>query len=100
MKVKAKYIVVYGWENIKTGKDEFINVIGAYDTPEEAYGAAFMYLNDLIANEHRNKDTISPLFPLGGETGYGMKIVNGDDKSVTIDYAYVLFNDHCEEESK
>jgi hypothetical protein len=99
MKVKAKYIVVYGWQNIKTGKDEFITVIGAYDTPEEAYGAAFMNLNDLIVDESRN-GTISPLFSLEGETGYGMKIVNGDDKSVTIDYAYVLFNSHCEEESK
>ena len=99
MEVKAKYIVVYGYYDKKTKENEFISVLGAYDTPEEAYGAAFMYLNDLIVDESRN-GTISPLFSLEGETGYGMKIVNGDDKSVTIDYAYVLFNDHCEEESK
>ena len=98
MKVNAKYIVVYGWKNIKTGEDEFITVIGAYDIPEEAYGAAFMYLNDLIVDESREA-TISPVFSLEGETGCGMKIVNGDE-SVTIDYAYVLFNNHCEEESE
>ena len=99
MKVKAKYIVVYGWEDIKTKENEFITVLGAYDNAEEAYGAAFMYLNNLIVDESRN-GAISPLFCLEGETGYGMRIVNGDDKSNTIDYAYVLFNDHCEEESK
>ena len=99
MKVKAKYIVVYGYYDKKTKGNEFISALGAYDTPEEAYGAAFIYLNDLIANEYRDKDTITPLFPLEGETGYGMEIRNGDENSA-IDYAYVLFNNHCEEESE
>ena len=97
MKVKAKYIVVYGYLGKKTKRNEFISVLGAYDTSEEAYGAAFIYLNDLIANECRDKDTISPLFPLEGETGYGMEIRNGDENSA-IDYAYILFNG--EEESE
>ena len=97
MKVKAKYIVVYGYLDKKTKRNEFISALGAYDTSEEAYGAAFIYLNDLIANECRHKDTISPLFPLEGETGYGMEIRNGDENSA-IDYAYILFNG--EEEPK
>lgn len=92
MKVKeAKYIVIYGYYDKKTKGNEFISVLGAYGNPEEAYGAAFIYLNDLIASEYRNKDTISPLFPLEGETGYGMEIRNGDENSA-IDYAYILFN--------
>lgn len=97
MKVKeAKYIVIYGYYDKETKRNEFISALGTYDNAEEAYGAAFIYLNDLIANEYRNKDTISPLFPLEGETGYGMEIINGDENSA-IDYAYILF---VEEEPK
>ena len=97
MKVKeAKYIVIYGYYDKETKRNEFISALGIYDNAEEAYGAAYIYLNDLIANESRDKDTISPLFQLDCETGYGMEIRNGDENSA-IDYAYILF---VEEEPK
>lgn len=98
MKVKeAKYIVIYGYYDKETKRNEFISALGTYDNAEEAYGAAYIYLNDLIASEYRtseyrNKDTISPLFPLEGKTGYGMEIRNGDENSA-IDYAYIFLTE-------
>ena len=93
MEVKAKYIVVYGDydKKAKGNEFEFISVLGAYDTTTTAYGASLLYLNDLIADARRDKDTITPLFPLEGETGFGMEIIRNGDKNSTIDYAYILF---------
>lgn len=88
-----KYVVVAGYYS-DDGKSEFEQCIGVFDTAREAYGEAILYLNDEIDGQDKeicDKLTISPLFELEGQTGYGMTL-NGIPYHYT-DFVNVLFWD-------
>jgi len=93
-----KYVVV-----TETG-DEFQMCIGVYDNSKEAYGAAYLWLDDLMngALEVGKEDgvSISPLYPLGndGDTGWGMKIIGPENIQERV---HILFyEDKKSEEDK
>ena len=79
-----QYIVVSGYYDNETLRNEFIQAIGAYTNHEQAYGAALLHLNSLCDTDETA--TISPLYQLEGDTGFGMSVNRGD----FTDYAYVL----------
>ena len=91
---KIAAVVVGGWMNDK-GESEFITLLGAFEDTTEAYGKAYLYLDELSGN-YKEEDgmTITPLYQLEGETGYGMYLQDKNGK--TSEYAYILFNDNYE----
>ena len=92
-----KYVVVAGYYS---DTDRFEQCIGVFDTAREAYGEALLYLQEEVDNEERDirsKLTISPLFELEGQTGYGM-VLQGVPYDCT-DYANVLFWDDSDTEA-
>lgn len=93
---KIKAVVVGGWVSDK-GDLEMITLIGAFENAAEAYGEAYLYLDELSQN-YKDEDgmCITPLCELEGDTGYGMYLKDKDGK--TTEYAYILLNDNYEEE--
>lgn len=82
-----KYVVI-----VETN-DEFQMCIGVYDTSNEAYGAAYCWLDDLMdgaLDADKSELSISPLYPLGndGDTGWGMKIIGPENIQ---ERAHILF---------
>lgn len=95
---RIKAVVVGGWFNDK-GDMEMITLIGAFENVAEAYGEAYLYLDEL--SQHYLDDEgahITLLFELEGETGYGMNLCTKDGK--IHDYAYILMNDNYEDSNK
>lgn len=102
-----KYVVVGGYfrENSKDCKEEFAQCIGIFNTSREAYGEAILYLNDAIDEDNLNKVSISPLYPLEGETGYIMYLTGREKVTIAgeakmTDYAQILFFDDEEDKGK
>jgi hypothetical protein len=94
---KIRAVVVGGWVDDK-GVDQMITLIGAFEDLSEAYGEAYLYLDELSQNYSDEDDAhITPLRELEGETGYGMYLQNKDGK--TSEYAYILRNDDWKPES-
>lgn len=90
IKNKVKAAVVGGW--IQDGNvAQTIKLIGAFDNMAEAFGEAYLYLNDCIA-EIGGKEiiTITPVHNLESETGYA--IYGKDKQNQTVCYAYILCN--------
>lgn len=88
-----KYVVIGGYE------PNFHQCLGVFDNAAEAYGTAYLYLDDIVDTgdpENKDKLKISPLYPLTGETGYIMHLEGVED---ITDYAEVLFK-HDEGEGK
>ena len=83
------YIVIAGTYDNKTNVTDFVQAIGFYYDIQEAYGAAFLHLNDSVINDEK----ISPLFPLEGDTGYGAEVRH----EVFTSFCDVLF---CEDKGK
>lgn len=80
-----KYVVVSGYRNNETGVIEFIQAIGTYNDVRQAYGVMFLQANELIEDEE--KDELSGLYRLEGETGFGINVHH----ETTTDFVYVLF---------
>ena len=91
---KIRAVVVGGWMNEK-GEQEMITLLGAFEDATEAYGKAYLYLDEL-SGKYREEDGmhITPRYELEGETGYAMYLQDKDGKS--MEYAYILFNDNYE----
>lgn len=84
---KVKAAVVGGW--MKDGVSQTITLIGAFDNMAEAFGEAFLYLDELIGMEEEEM-FITPIQNLEEETGYA---IYGKDKEGQIKYySYILFN--------
>lgn len=81
-----KYVVI-----VETD-DDFQMCIGVYDNPKEAYGAAYLWLDELLDGTlpvgKEDNVYISPLYPLEGDTGFGMKIVGRENIQ---ERAHILF---------
>lgn len=90
-----KYIVIAGYKvnNIT----EFEQCIGIFDDVKIAYGEALLYLNDAIEGKGENV-TISNLYKLEMDTGYGMRLVGVECDSV--DFINVFFYDEKEFDGK
>lgn len=100
--VKAKFLVIYGYyENSKMENLQFISALGAFNDYEKAYGAAYLYLNDVIRNDYRPKERrfISCLGELECDTGYEMHTVNIDNPDATVDFVDILYIDDGKDES-
>lgn len=80
-----RYAVVYGNYRNDNVRSDYIQAVGTYNDFVQAYGAALLMLND-NANEDLG-ETITPLFPLEGDTGYGMELKH----ERYTDFCYVLF---------
>lgn len=91
-------VVVGGWMNEK-GEQQFITLLGAFEDTTEAYGKAYLYLDELSGN-YKEEDgmQITPLYELEGETGYAMYLQGKDGKA--LDYAYILFNNNYEKQEE
>lgn len=95
---KVQAVVVGGFYD-SNGQQAMITLLGAFENVSEAYGEAYLYLEELARQEvsdHGNVK-ISLALELEGETGYAMYVLDKDDKP--LDYAYILFNDNYEGES-
>lgn len=90
---KIKAVVVGGWLNDK-GESQMIQLIGAYESTTEAYGQAYLYLDELCKEEQH----ITHLHELDGDTGYAMYTEDKDEK--LHDYAYILLNSESEQENQ
>lgn len=90
---KIKAVAVGGLIDEK-GRERMIMLLGAFENATEAYGKAYLYLDELAGDSREHELIITPLYKLEGDTGYAMyaQDKNGDAKY----YAYVLFNDNCE----
>lgn len=89
---KVKAVVVGGWLDNK-GNSQMIQLIGAYESTTEAYGQAYIYLDELCTDE----STITPTEELEGETGYAMYTKSKDGR--LENYAFVLLNTESEQEN-
>lgn len=90
-----KYVLV-----AETG-DDFQMCIGVYDNSKEAYGAAYVWLDDLMDGAlDASKDdlAISPLYPLGndGDTGWGMKIIGPENIQERV---HILFYEDAKDKN-
>ena len=90
-----KYIVIAGYK--VNDIVEFEQCIGVLDDARLAYGEAILYLNDALEGKGENV-TISKLYKLEMETGYGMQLIGVDTDSV--DYVNVFFYDEKEFDGK
>lgn len=92
---KIKAVVVGGWMN-DNGNSEMITLLGAFENLTEAYGKAYLYLDELSQNYSDDDGAyITPLYELEGETGFGMYLKTKDHK--TQEYAFVLLNSDATE---
>lgn len=89
---KVKAVTVGGW--MKDGVPQTISLIGAFDNMAEAFGEAYLYLNDYCLEE--NEITITPVQDLEEETGY--VIYGKDERNQIRYYAYILYNHKQEDE--
>ena len=87
IKNKVKAAVVGGW--MKDGVPQMISFIGAYDNVAEAFGEAYIYLDELIKMDEDDKTTITPIQDLEGDTGCA--IYGKDEQNQIKYYAYILF---------
>ena len=94
---KIKYVVVGGWID-EAGIERMIMCLGAFENMNEAYGKAYLYLDDLASNYPEGKMMITTLCDLEGETGFAMYARCRGDKPQY--YAYILFNNHDEDNEK
>lgn len=93
---KIRAVAVGGWLDEK-GDQRMITLIGAFENSSEAYGEAYLYLDEL-SQSYKEEDgmQITPLIELEGETGYVMYLQNKEGK--ISEYAYILRNDNYEVE--
>ena len=80
----TRFVVVAGYYN-KDRQNEFIQALGCFDNPEQAYGKAILHLNEMI--DDPKTSCVTPIFQLEGDTGYGMEVKHEN----FTDFAYVLF---------
>ena len=90
------YVVVGGWLNNNT--PEMIECIGVFSNGNEAYGAAYLYLDERIENHETEGLTISRAIQLEAETGYG--IYANNEKGDAEYYAYILFDESEEKHNE
>lgn len=88
---KIRAVAVGGYLDDK-GNSQMIQLIGAFENPAEAYGKAYLYLDELC----HVKQHITQLYELEGETGYAM--YTEDENGKLDDYAYILLNQEAEQE--
>lgn len=81
-----KYVVVSGNYDNKTGRLDFIQALGTYYDCRQAYGVALLQLCDF---QQSKEEKVTPLFPLEGDTGYGISIRH----EAYTDFCYILFCD-------
>lgn len=86
---KIRAIVVSGW--VENGQAQMIQFNGAFETIEEAYGEAYLFLSSYAKDNDMKKCHISLPVELEGETGFAIFLV--DEHGVGTDYTYILFND-------
>lgn len=77
------------------GIEQMITCLGAFENMEEAYGKAYLYLEDLASGHSEGYMMITTLCDLECETGYAMYARCRGKKPKY--YAYILFNDNGEE---
>lgn len=80
---KIRAVVVGGWVD-EEGKERMIQLIGAFENPTEAFGEAYLYLDEFAVDGQ----TISTTERLEGDTGYAL-LLKKPDGTIT-EYAYVL----------
>lgn len=93
---KIKAVVVGGW--MHDGEPQMMTLIGAFENEAEAYGEAYLYLNELASHYGEEKVGISQTVELEGNTGYAMFVKNEEEK--ILDYAYILNNDDYKEQEE
>ena len=87
----AKYVVVGGWIDDKR-YPRMIQCLGAFKTAEEAYGKAYLYLDELVCSGNTNEEyLITSAVELEAETGFALYAKDGNGQERY--YTYVLFND-------
>lgn len=69
---EVKAVVVAESIDTTTGRTDMIQCLGAFNNFAEAYGEGLMFLSGMADKDN----TITPLFELEGETGYGFSLQN------------------------
>lgn len=87
-----KAVVIGGW--MIDGSEHMTHLIGAYESPTEAYGAAYLYLDEMAAG-YDNPESYSITLPqqMEGDAGYAVYLQSEDGH--ISDYAYVLINSNA-----
>lgn len=73
--------------------DDFMQCIGVYNTAEQAYGAAYLFLDSLYDTEEDAK--VSLPIPMGGETGF---FIVSEYKDQPQKIVRILFNEEGDED--
>ncbi len=88
-----KAVVMGGSWNRKYKNDVLTIYLGAYENIMEAYGEALIYLNEMAADYSEQKSTITPLYDLEADQGFGMELnIDGED---LVYYANIFINYDC-----
>ena len=91
---KLKAVVVAESIDAATGCTDMIQCLGAFNNFAEAYGEGLMFLSAIADDD----DTITPLFELEGETGFGFSLKNQEGKATEM--VCVLQCDKTDEQKK
>lgn len=72
---KVNAVAIAESYDAKTGRCDMIQCLGVFDSYAAAYGEAVIYLSE-VADNKDNNGTITTIFDLEGETGYGLSLKN------------------------
>lgn len=86
---KIRAVVCSGW--MDNGREQMIQLNGAFESLNEAYGAAYLFLDECANGRKEESLSISLPEKLEGGTGYAMYLKDKDGK--ITEYAYVLYNE-------
>lgn len=75
MSENSKRQIAVVWETSYSDADRLSILVGTYTSLREAVGAAYLQLTDDIRSKGDDQQyTITPIYELGADTGYGMEL--------------------------
>lgn len=77
---ELKAVVVAESIDAATDRTDMIQCLGVFNNFAEAYGEGLMFLSELADKD----DTITPLFELEGETGYGFSLQDKEGQVIEM----------------
>ena len=95
MNKDIKAVVVGGW--LDKGVSQMISLIGSFEDITEAYGAAYLYLEEHAIDVYANEPGMYITLPknLEGDSGHALYLCNKD--GIELQYAYALYSDESED---
>lgn len=92
-----KAVAMGGYWSMERQNDILTIYLGAYENIMEAYGEALIYLNQEAADYPEQNSTITPLYDLEADQGFGMELhIDGED---LVYYANIFINYDCTKKS-